>query len=227
MSTRWAVLLLAALLAACGGEERRGELRGPPFDSLQADQVMVGVEHYMTREGVRRAHLRADTVYLQGEGSVANLRHYTVDFFDPRGGLRSVLEAEDGEYDMQSGDMRASEDVEVVDVDQEQRLTTEELRYDATTGKLSSDAPFTLIQGRDTMRGTGFVTDPGLDTLTTEQPRAVYPADTAGVPAGAPLDTVGPGGPAGGDTASPRDPAPAREADGGRRTLLRAGDRDG
>jgi LPS export ABC transporter protein LptC len=207
-----AVAFVALLAGGCGEGESRAAPEGPSFDSLEADQVMVGVEHYMTREGVRRAHLRADTVYLQGEGSDAHLRRYTVDFFDGAGGLRSVLRAEDGEYDMQSGDMRASRNVVVVDADQAQRLSTEELRYDASTGKLTSEAPFTLVQGRDTVQGTGFVTDPGLDTLTTRQPRAVYPADTAGPAAPSGTDTLRPpsGGGAAGDTATAQA-APARE----------------
>jgi len=210
-----AVGILVLLAGGCGEGESPGVPEGPSFDSLEADQVMVGVEHYMTREGVRRAHLRADTVYLQGEGSDAHLRHYTVDFFDGAGGLRSVLRAEDGEYDMQTGDMRASRNVVVVDADEAQRLSTEELRYDASTGKLTSEAPFTLIQGRDTVQGTGFVTDPGLDTLTTRQPRAVYPADTARPAGPSGMDTLRPpseagagGNGAAGDTPT-ADTAPA------------------
>lgn len=213
---RWVVLLLVA--AGCGGDETPArEPKGPDFSMLDADQVMVDVEHYMTREGVRRAHLRADTVYLQREGSVARLRHYTVDFFDGRGGLRSVLEAEDGTYDMQSGDMKAAEDVLVVDADQAQRLRTDTLQYDASSGKLTSQAPFTLIQGRDTVRGTGFVTDPGLDTLTTRQPEVVSPAEET--PGGTdtippPRDTPPRGTPSAEDT-SPLDTAGARRDPGG------------
>lgn len=171
------VAVLAA--AACGEEETDRKLAGPDFRELEADQVMVEVEHYMTRNGVRRAHLTADTVYLVEEGSAAHLRHYTVDFFNARGGLRSVLTAEDGIYDMQSGDMRATGDVVVVDPDESQQLTTERLLYDAGSGDLESDVAFTLIRGRDTIRGTGFVTDPGLDSLTTRQPAVVSPPDSA------------------------------------------------
>lgn len=192
---RATALLLASatlVLAACGGDEVREEPAGPDFRDIEADQVMVGVEHFMTREGVRRAHLRADTVYLSSEGSSAHLRHYTVDFFNARGGLQSVLTAEDGTYDMRTGDMRATDNVVVVDSDESQRLETEGLLYDATSEKLQSDVAFTLVEGRDTIRGTGFVTDPGLDSLTVRQPAMVSPPDEE---AGAPGDTAGGGGP--------------------------------
>ncbi len=177
---RPAVLLLAALAAAaCGGGEEAPEPSGPDFSGLEADQVMVGVEHYLTRDGVRRAHLTADTVFMLDEGSTARLRRFTVDFFDEQGRRTSVLRAVDGLYDIQAGDMRASENVRVVDDAESQRLRTAELTYEAATGKLRSEADFVLLRGRDTIRGTGFVTDPGLDSLRTRRPSVVSPPESA------------------------------------------------
>lgn len=180
-----ALALLAWLAAACGGEERP-EPSGPDFEGLEADQVMVEVEHYMTRDGVRRAHLMADTVYLLDEGATAHLRHFTVDFFDDQGARTSVLTAVDGLYDMQEGDMRATQDVVVTDSAAAQRLRTEELLYDASSGELRSEVDFVLLRGRDTIRGTGFVTDPGLDSFTTRRPSMVSPpsADEEARPGG-------------------------------------------
>lgn len=174
---RTVLLLAAATAAAACGQEQAPEPSGPDFGELEADQVMVDVEHYMTREGVRRAHLEADTVYLLDEGSTAHLRHFTVDFFGEQGERTSVLRAVDGLYQMREGDMRARDSVRVVDADESQRLWTEELVYDAETGRLRSDVDFVLVRGRDTTRGTGFVTDPGLDTLQTRRPSMVAPPD--------------------------------------------------
>ena len=175
---RTALLLVATAAAASGcGEEPAPEPSGPDFGELEADQVMVDVEHYLTREGVRRAHLTADTVYLLEEGSTAHLRHFTVDFFGEQGERTSVLRAIDGLYQMREGDMRARDSVRVVDAAESQRLWTEELVYDAETGRLRSDVDFLLVRGRDTTRGTGFVTDPGLDTLQTRRPSMVAPPD--------------------------------------------------
>lgn len=174
-----AVLLLAAAAAGCS-EDPAPEPAGPQFQQLEADQVMVEVEHYMTREGVRRAHLRADTVYFLDEGGTAHLRRFTVDFFGEKGATTSVLSARDGRYRLQGGDMEATEDVQVVDEDESQRLYTQRLVYDSETGRLRSDVEFVMIQGRDTIRGVGFVTDPGLDSLTIQRPGAVLPpTDTA------------------------------------------------
>lgn len=171
------LLLASVLVAACGGEEDV-EVAGPELLRLGADQVMVEVEHYLTREGVRRAHLRADTLYFLEEGSRVHLRHYTVDFFDEEGRSRSILSARDGLYDLRTGDMEATDSVVVVDAEESQRLRTERLDYDAAADRLRSEVPFVLIQGRDTTRGEGFVTDPGLDSLQVTGPSFVSPPDT-------------------------------------------------
>lgn len=191
-TSRFGLLLLASLGAVACGEEPAPEPSGPDFGELEADQVMVEVEHYMTREGVRRAHLMADTVYLLDEGSTARLRHFTVDFFGEQGDRTSVLRAVDGLYEMKTGDMRARRNVRVVDADEAQRLRTEELIYEASSGELRSEADFVLLRGRDTIRGTGFVTDPGLDSLRTMRPSMVSPPGER--EGGAPADTAPRGG---------------------------------
>lgn len=207
-----ALLVLAGPAAAGCGEEEAPEPSGPDFGELEADQVMVEVEHYMTREGVRRAHLTADTVYMLDEGSTARLRHFTVDFFGEEGEQTSVLRAVDGRYDMRQGNMRARQDVRVVDADESQRLRTEELVYESSTGRLRSDDDFVLLRGRDTIRGTGFVTDPGLDSLRTRRPSMVSPpasgAETRA--GGTATDTAdGSGRAPGGDPSETAEPAPA------------------
>lgn len=182
-----ALALLAPLLlvAACdGGEEV--PVAPPDLLELEADQVMMGVETRLTEEGIRRAHLRADTVYFLEEGSRARVRRYTIDFFGSGGERISTLTALDGVYDLGSGDMEARREVEVVDADSVRRLVTERLVYDVSANKLRSDVDFTLYRGSDTIRGTGFVTDPKMDTLVVTRPGGVLPPGE------------GPGGPDGG-----------------------------
>jgi len=174
----------ALVLAGCG--EGESATADPALRGLEADQVMTGVEHFLTEDGVRRAHLRADTVMMLDEGKTAHVRRYTIQFFDQRGDRRSTLTAIDGVYDMESGNMRASEDVVVVDPDESQRLTTDRLLYRAGEDRLESDVEFTLVRGRDTVRGTGFTTDPGLDSLTSVRPSLISPpGEGAAAPASA------------------------------------------
>lgn len=198
---RGAALLLALALGAGCGDEEAVEPSGPDFDALEADQVMVQVEHYLTDDGVRRAHLLADTVYFVDDGSTARLRRFTIDFFGSEGARTSVLTALEGLYQLESGDMRAEREVVVEDAQESQRLTTERIVYDVSEDRLQSDVDFMLVRGRDTITGTGFVTDPGLDSLVTRRPSVISPggpsppgvdgggarADTASTPS----DTAG------------------------------------
>lgn len=206
---RLGVAFLAAAVAAGCGDEETVEPAGPDFDRIEADQVMVGVEHYLTDEGVRKAHLRSDTVFFLDDGSTARLRRFTVDFFGPEGARTSVLTAEDGVYDLREGDMRAESDVVVVDSEDSQRLTTERLTYDSSDDELESDVDFMLVRGRDTLTGTGFVTDPGLDSLVTRRPSVVSPGDSIPTPGSA--DSVA----GSSDTAAGASGTGAEEDDGG------------
>lgn len=197
---RGAALLLALVFGAGCGDEEAAEPSGPDFDALEADQVMVQVEHYLTDDGVRRAHLLADTVYFVDDGSTARLRRFTIDFFGSEGARTSVLTALEGLYQLESGDMRAEREVVVEDAQESQRLTTERIVYDVSEDRLQSDVDFMLVRGRDTITGTGFVTDPGLDSLVTRRPSVVSPGGPAPPGAG--------GSGARADTAStPSDPA--------------------
>lgn len=172
--------LLTAVLTGCG-DDQPVEVASPDLLGLDADQIAIDVEHNLTRDGIRRAHLVADTAYFLDSGSRVRFRHYTVDFFGSRGEKVSELSAVDGIYEVASGDMEATDSVVVVDDDRTRRLVTERLTYSVADDRLRSDVDFTLYQGNDTIRGTGFVTDPAMDTLTVERPGGVLPPgpDTA------------------------------------------------
>lgn len=193
------VVLVAAALPACG-DDQPVEVASPDLLGLDADQIAIDVEHNLTRDGIRRAHLVADTAYFLDSGSRVRFRHYTVDFFGSRGQKVSELSAIDGIYEVASGDMEATDSVIVVDDDRTRRLVTERLTYSVADDRLRSDVDFTLYQGNDTIRGTGFVTDPAMDTLTVERPGGVLP----------------PGPDTGGEEAEPRsgEPQPPGEGPG-------------
>lgn len=167
--------MAVAWLAACGPPDRM-ETAGPPLLTLDADQVIVGMDHFMTREGLRRAHLLADTAYFLSDSPLIRLRPVDVTFFDADGQEISRLTAAEGRYDTRSNDMQASGHVVVVDRRQNRRLETERLNYVAAEDRLRSDVAFTFYTGKQILRGRGFVSDPNLDTVRVVQPSGV--ADT-------------------------------------------------
>ena len=164
MSRRLSLLLVATSVwpLACGAEE--------PPDPIElgllaegADQVMVSVHHFMAREGIRRAAVRADTAYVMDDESTIELRHLRVVFYSNEGVEESVLTADQGTYHLESGDMNAEGKVVVVQSDGTQRLETEQLAYDAAADKLRSETPFVFTQPDRVIRGSAFTSDPSLE----------------------------------------------------------------
>lgn len=160
---------LLATAAACGGEAPV-ETAGPEILGLGADQVLVDMEHFMTREGLRRAHLVADTAYFLRDDTRVRIVPVELTFYDTEGLVASELTAREGLYDLETNDMEAMGDVVVVDLREDQRLLTEELEYVAAEDRLRSDREFVLYRGETVLRGTGFVADPALDTVRVLRP---------------------------------------------------------
>lgn len=178
--SRIAGLLLAAALATGGcAEEEPVETAGPELLGLGADQVMVGMEHLVTREGILRARIRADTAYTYQDSSVVHLQPFEVTFYGPEGATTTELTARRGTYDLRTNDVEAFEDVVVLDRQEDQRLETEELRYDARANELTSDRPFALHRSSGILRGAGFVSDPELDTVRVRRPAGEAREDEA------------------------------------------------
>lgn len=159
---------VVAVVLACAEEEPASTV-GLELLNQGADQVMVTVHHFMTREGVRRGALRADTAYMMDDEATVELRNIHLVFYDETGAEESVLTAEEGSYHMQSGDMSASGRVEVVQSDGSQRLETEQLAYDAAADRLRGDQPFVFTQGTRVTRGNSFESDPSLENRKVDQ----------------------------------------------------------
>ena len=166
--------LVAGGIAACSGDAAEQEA-GAELLELGAEQVAIDVRHILTSDGVLRAQLLADTAFFLNEESLVRFRGVRVHFFGDVGEEVSVLTAEEGVVNLQTEDMEATGRVVVVDREQSERLETETLEYLAQSNQLSSDVEFTFYRGSSTIRGQGFVSDPGLDTVHVTRPSAVSP----------------------------------------------------
>lgn len=162
--------LVAVLFAitACE-EETAGSIEQPSVFARGADQVMLDTEHYLTRDGIRRGLLLADTAFTYQDESLVELRVLEIRFFDDAGADRGLLTAESGDYDLASGDLTVRGNVELegrLDGGAPSRLETDSLRFDASGDELSTDARWTLTHPDGMVeRGTTLVTDPGLENV--------------------------------------------------------------
>src|SRR5436309_14641438 len=127
-----AALALFAAESGCSGPER------PPTALAAgdtADQVVFGLKHQLTMDGVLRTRVEADTAYFYQSSQKATMRHIKVTFYSADGKETSNLTAEGGIYEWRTQNMEARGHVVAVTPDQ-RRLTTSVLSYRRDTGNI-------------------------------------------------------------------------------------------
>ena len=161
-SAHW-IVLAALALAAC---ERESTTPAAVADAAQlpADQVIYGLKHNMTRDGLRTGALRSDSAYMFETGRKLDLKGVELHFYGENGQETGVLTSTSGEYDTQSGSFVARGEVLLITHGPSRRLETEELHYDVPGDQLWSDVPFVLREGERVTRGTRFRSDSKFQT---------------------------------------------------------------
>ncbi|MGD8869290.1 MAG: LPS export ABC transporter periplasmic protein LptC [Gemmatimonadales bacterium] len=173
----WLMMALGTALAACG---ESGE---PPLvaeEVLQlnqeANQVVFGLTHWVTSEGVRRAQVEADTAFFIEDEATVELRKMRVLFFDVAGDTTSILTAREGEYDWNTQNMVAERDVVVVNPKDGRRVETSVLHYNRTEDRIWGDQPTKIFEPDGMItEGTAFETDSRMDRVQITSPRMVRP----------------------------------------------------
>lgn len=146
--------------------------------NTEANQVVIGLEHYMTSEGIRRAYLVADTAFFLEEESTVELRIVLVTFYDRMGQVTSILTSREATYDWDTGDMVAEKDVVVLNPHEGRRIETSIMSYDRAEDRIWSDAPTKMFEADGTVvEGTAFQSGPGLAEVELESARLVKPAE--------------------------------------------------
>lgn len=167
-------ILLAALFAlGCTGDEA-GPVAGERYVEMKADQVLFDVEHYLTTEGVRRALLRADTMYLYRDSAEVGVRQVHLDLFNRRGRKTAVVTAERGRLDTRTESMVARGNVVVVTTEGDRRIETEVLHFSPRRNLIWSDTATTFYKPGSIIHGTGFTSDPGLNNVEIQHPTGEF-----------------------------------------------------
>jgi len=137
-----------------------------------ADQILEGFSHYVTKDGIRRSRVEADTAFFYEPTQVTKLKKIRVVFFDVKGEEGSTLTAKAGTYRWQDGSMDATGSVLVVSPDG-RRLTTEALKYDNASNTISTNVHFSFDRGTEHLEGNSFRSDPDFKNVVTDKPRGV------------------------------------------------------
>jgi LPS export ABC transporter protein LptC len=163
------LILAAASLAACGGPT------GPVSSSytpLEADQVLLGVDHSITMNGVRQALLRSDTTLMYNDSSMVYLRGVTLEIYAEDGALRATLTSRRGALDQLTRRMIATGEV-LLEVQGALGRTvwTEELHYDPQQKRIWSDVfTRTRTPRGEEIRGDGFTSDEQFENFRIRNP---------------------------------------------------------
>ncbi|MBI4519379.1 MAG: LPS export ABC transporter periplasmic protein LptC [Gemmatimonadetes bacterium] len=168
---RFALGLVVVSGAACG-DERNSPVASAELVSLPADQVVYGLSHYMTTQGVRQAHVRADTAYFYEDSATVQMRGVTMTVYGELGQDRAVVTSAEGWLDSRTELMRARGRVVVVSQDQDKRIETEELFYDPRGDRIWSTVATLLREGGRTLRGSGFESDGQLQNIRVTDARS-------------------------------------------------------
>jgi len=167
-------------LVSCGGGDERPTGTAPEVFPEGASQVMVGLENYITRDGVRSAVLRADTVYTFDEESRLSLRAVVLTFFGDAGDTVGVMTGDSAVYELDERIVTVRGDVEVRLADGE-RLEAPLLVYHAAANQLRADSGFVLTQADGTVeRGEYAVRD--LESGETEKGKGSITTPEIAVP---------------------------------------------
>ena len=162
------VVIAIVLCAACKN--------GTPVTATQAvldsaDQVLLGMSHYVTELGVLRARVRADTAYFFSNTQRVELRNVHVTFYDVAGNPTSTLTSREGTDHWRTDDMEARGNVVVVRDKDGGTMRTEVMAYNRVRNEVSSDKDFVFDAPDRHIEGRGFTSDPEFKKITAKGPR--------------------------------------------------------
>ena len=159
--------LLLAAVWGCSGPDR------PPTALAAADtadQVLFGLNHQLTIDGLLRTRVQADTADFFQTSQTALLRRMKVTFYSPEGRETSTLTADGGTYAWRSGDMEARGHVLAVTPDH-RRLTTSILRFRRKDQSIVGPEAFVFDSPERHLEGEGFTSDPDFKNVVTQRPK--------------------------------------------------------
>lgn len=178
MKTRLSALLATLVLATAACQQKSTTPTATSsVEDMRADQIIYGLKHTMTSNGVRSAVLHGDTAYVQQDGRRFDLTGVQLEFFDSLGHASGNLTSKSGEYRVDTGDFTARGTVVLVikDANGQRRLTTEELHFEPNSDQVWSPVPFVLVENGQTSRGKSFRSDSRFRNLSAQGLQGTVP----------------------------------------------------
>lgn len=156
------LFFISILFFSCGEEKIK-----PVIDSSTAGGEIPAQESWnakiiFTEEGKVKAILYSDHLQKYDETKETFLEGVKIDFFDEDGTKSSTLTSKKGKVDETTKNMLAIDSVVAVS-DSGVTLRTDELMWNNSKRKITTDKFVTIISPDEEMQGYGFESDQGLD----------------------------------------------------------------
>lgn len=153
-----ALLLGVATATACLGDAN--DTPTTEFEQMDADEVLYGVEHNMTNNGVREALLIADSMFSWRDSANTWAMGLTVRVFgETTGAAQATITSDRGRLDMANNELKAVGNV-VLDIpDQDREIRTEELYVSPDSDRMRSDIPVVMRHEGCEIEGDRFESD--------------------------------------------------------------------
>ncbi len=155
-------LLTATLLclSACQSVDQRASDGGA--QDVLPDQEAWNTTIYLSRHGRQEATIKAGhRVYYAETDRTVMYGGIHVAFYDEDGSLSSTLEAEQGEINGLTHDLRVRGDV-IVQSMERGTLETDSLTWINAENLIETEASVRLVREADVITGEGFAADPGM-----------------------------------------------------------------
>ena len=154
---------LALLFCACSDSEQ-SDVANEAEVQVLPDQVIINSETYLTESGRRTSVIISDTATIYQLKDTTLLYGVELNFYDSNGVSILTLRADSGRVTKKSTVFEAIGDVRVR-TDDDKRLKTDSLRWDATTGKVTTEGYVEAYRGEDKISGWGLETDRNLENV--------------------------------------------------------------
>ena len=172
--TKLPVMVFALLsgVAACESPRQQAVV-DPKLASIEADYIIFGNTHYLTRQGIREALVVADTAYFFNDSTVVLLRgNVTLTaYHEDLGTEKAVVTSDRGRLNTNDNSMIAQGSAVLLIANGERRIESSELNYHPDRDRIWSDSATVMYEGQSIVEGNGFDADLNFDQVLVRNAR--------------------------------------------------------
>ncbi|MDL5045967.1 LPS export ABC transporter periplasmic protein LptC [Oscillatoria amoena NRMC-F 0135] len=163
------IIILTLLASACSGNEATQPLlyEGPMREA-------ENVELYYSEEQVVKVKMLADVVYEFPNGDREFPKGINLQFFNEAGKLSSTLRANHAYYFKTDDQWRARGKVEVVNLEKNEQLNTEELFWRPTKEEIFTESFVTIRMQSEVIYGEGLEAKQDMSSYTIKKPQGEF-----------------------------------------------------